>query len=119
MNKRIFFILLPVFLLLLNTSKGIDIKSFSKKAASSFASPSSAHTSTPPSSDLKNGGGKVNRNAIRIKAKNGFFELNIPEAWSFTTKIAYPAGLVFGLYNIYAADAHPAINKLRGPPSLA
>ncbi len=121
MNKRIFFILLPVFVLLFHTSwgNGIDFRFFPKEQSSSIVSQASAHNTIPSSSDLKNGGGKVNRNAIRIKAKNGFFELNIPEVWSFTTKVAYPTRLVFGVYNIYTADAHPAIYNLRGPPPLA
>lgn len=121
MNKRIFFILQPILFLLFNTSqgKGIDIKSFPKGAGSTFVSQASAHNTIPSSSDLKNGGGKVNRNAIRIKAKNGFFELNIPQFWSFTAKAIYHTKLVFGIYNIYTADAHPAIYNLRGPPSLA
>ncbi len=120
MNKRIFFILLPILFLLFNTSqgRGIDITSSPKQAGSTFIIKAAAQNTVPSSSDLKNGGGKVNRNAIRIKAKNGFFELNIPEVWTFTARAIYPTKLVFGVYNIYTADAHPAIYNLRGPPSL-
>ena len=121
MNKRIIFILLPILFLLFNTGqgRGIELKSFTKERGSSFVSQASPRNTVPSSSDLKNGGSKVNRNAIRIKAKNGFFELNIPEVWSFTAKAIYPTRLVFGVYNIYTADAHPAIYNLRGPPVLA
>ena len=118
MNKRIFFILLPILALLFNTSdvKGTDFKSFPKESGSGFVSQASAQSTIPSSSDLKNGSGKVNRNAIRIKANNGALELDIPKVWSFATRAVYLARLVFGIYNIYTADAHPAIYNLRGPP---
>ena len=120
MNKRIYFILFPILALLFSSSNGRENKFISFQAGIpvfNYTCQTSVQNSGPFSSDLKKGGGKINKNAIRIKAWDGSFAIDIPAQWTPTRRVIYSVKPVNSTYTVFLQQAYASDHNLRGPPA--
>ena len=121
MNKRIYFIILPI-LALLSGSYGMLYNLVSNQQATTSElniTVASPQNSLPFSSNLKKQEKKIDINAMRIKAKHDVMAVNIPFHWEPLTLFVYHTKAHNGWYSVYELCAFRAGYHLRGPPSLA
>jgi len=119
-NKRIYYILLPILALLV-CSYGMLYHAVSvarTSAAESFIT-IAPEQKLPFSSDLKKQEKKIDINAMRIKAKHDVVAINIPTFWEPPVAFVYHTKPYNSFYCVYELCAFHAGYHLRGPPALA
>jgi len=118
-NRRIYYILLPI-LALLAGSFGMLYHSVSVAQASvgKCITTISPKQQFPFSSNLKKQEKKADINAMRIKAKHDVVAINIPAQWKPTPLFVYYNKPYNSFYCAYELCAFHAGYHLRGPPAL-
>jgi len=118
MNRRLLFILLPVFALLSffnNGEGGNHVVLFSDIYHQSFLS-KSVQTSNNSASVLNKDSQDKNRNKIRIKAWDDYAAINFNESFPEARPVLFYTTESYSNYVFHFQSACLCSNSLRGPP---
>lgn len=116
MNKKIYFILLPILVLLLSMSSKVECAFPVQQTGFSF-SKNIAQTSLVHTIDLNKDSRKI-KNKIRIKACDNSFALDFHPILPSYSKFFHVAGPLLGEYLVYTPSRNCHSRNLRGPPAV-
>jgi hypothetical protein len=117
MNKRIYFILLPILALLFSFSgRGEDLILCTPASECSIAI-ASLQNHIPHSFNQTRDDTNQKKNKIRIKAWDDYSAIDVAESWLQFPKKYYYLKPTFSGYTSYFQSAHFSRYNLRGPPA--
>ena len=118
MNKRVFFVLLPLIAILFSLNCMGDSAILLKRGArESVLTSSRVQIVLPNSVKLNKENNKETKNKIRVKAWDDNSDIDISVPWCQSSEICHSDKPVYAVCVVYVQSTHFFRNNLRGPPA--